>query len=259
VGPAFSTHGSWGPVVAVALHAGHELRPDVYAHIALDDATRLREEDPYTDALTSAGDIGLVVHRSRFEIDLNRPRDGAVYVRPEDAWGLHVWRDELPCDAIDRSLRIHDDFYGTLSRGLDEVAAHGRFVVLDVHSYNHRRESPDEPPAPHADNPEVNVGTGWLDRDRWGRLVDRFVADLGAQRVRGHPLDVRENVRFRGGHLSRWVHERYAGRGCALALEFKKTFMDEWTGAVDCTHRDELAAALRAVTPGLRETLERMA
>jgi N-formylglutamate amidohydrolase len=256
VGPAFTTRGSWGPVVAVAVHAGHELRPDVAARIALDDATRHREEDPHTDALTAVGDIGVVVHRSRFEVDLNRPRAAAVYRGPDDAWGLDVWKDDLPVEVVGSSRQIYDDFYARLARGLDDlVATRRRFVVLDIHSYNHRRRGPDAPPEPPADNPEVNVGTGGLDRDRWGGLVDRFVADLGRQQVLGHPLDVRENVRFRGGHLSRWVDDRYAGAGCALALEFKKTFMDEWTGAVDCGHLDALAAALRAVVPGLRAWL----
>ena len=33
---------------------------------------------------------------------------------------------------------------------------------------------------------------------------------------------------------------------CALALEFKKTFMDEWTGEVDEAMLADLAAALAA-------------
>ena len=57
-------------------------------------------------------------------------------------------------------------------------------------------------------------------------------------------MDVRENVRFRGGELSRWVNERYRDRGCALAIEFKKMFMDEWTGTVDERHVEELVERL---------------
>src|ERR687884_306413 len=53
-----------------------------------------------------------------------------------------------------------------------------RFVVLDLHSYNHRRSGPEAPPADPAGNPEINVGTGSLDRERWGPLVDRFADDL---------------------------------------------------------------------------------
>jgi len=243
-------------LVAVAVHAGHDLRPEIEASIAIDAMTRRREEDPHTDVLTSVGDIALVVHRSRFEVDLNRPRSDAIYRIPEQAWGHVVWKARLPPEVEDRSLQLYDGFYTTLARGLDALATNGRFVVLDVHSYNHRRQGPNAPPAPMDSDPEVNVGTGSLDRTRWGPLVDRFIHDLGAREACGHRLDVRENVRFRGGQLSRWVNERYPGAGCALALEFKKTFMNEWTDAVDRVHLKHLAAALEAVGPGVREALE---
>ena len=29
------------------------------------------------------------------------------------------------------------------------------------------------------------------------------------------------------------MHERYPRQGCAIAIEFKKFFMDEWTGVPD--------------------------
>ena len=40
----------------------------------------------------------IIVNRSRFEVDINRPRDKAVYITPEDAWGLHIWKNipDLP-------------------------------------------------------------------------------------------------------------------------------------------------------------------
>jgi hypothetical protein len=100
----------------------------------------------------------------------------------------------------------------------------------------------------------VNVGTGSLARDQWRPLVERFIDDMARAGVHGRRLDVRENVRFRGGHLSEWVHQHYAGRGCALAIELKKTFMDEWTDDVDEDHLGQLAAALRSTIPGLVET-----
>ncbi len=65
----------------------------------------------------------------------------------------------------------------------------------------------------------------------------------------GHQLDVRENVRFEGGHLCQWVHERYAEVGCALAIELKKTFMDEWTGVPDDRHLEELTGAFAVSVP----------
>jgi N-formylglutamate amidohydrolase len=244
------------PIVATAIHAGHDLRPAIAACTALDDATRLREEDPFTDRLTEIGGSAVVVHRSRFEVDLNRPREGAVYRRPDDAWGLDLWRHAPADEELDRSRALYDEFYDTLGQRLDTLAARGPFVVLDLHSYNHRRAGAHEPPAPVEENPEVNVGTGALDRGRWGHVADRFMTALAQQTVNGRGLDVRENIRFRGGELSRWVDERYAGKGCALAIEFKKVFMDEWTGTPDEDHLDALRGALISVVPALLEELQ---
>jgi N-formylglutamate amidohydrolase len=247
------------PIFANAIHAGHDLRPAVAARSALDDAIRLREEDPFTDRLTAIGVPTVVVHRSRFEVDLNRPRCDAVYETPDDAWGLDLWRVPLPSEELERSRRLYDEFYDTLGRRLDALAERGPFVVLDLHSYNHRRGGADKQPAPREENPEVNVGTGALDRARWGNLVNRFIGTLAACTVDGHGLDVRENVRFRGGELSRWVAQRYAERGCALAIEFKKVFMDEWTGDLDEDHLGELRDALASVVPTLIEELRCLA
>ncbi len=235
------------PLVATAIHHGHEVRANVAARLAVDDETRLREEDPQTGALTVVAPARVVVHRSRFEVDLNRPRDAAVYLTPDDAWDIDVWREPPPADLIDASRRLYDDWHAGVRSLLDEaVARHGGFVLFDLHSYNHRREGPDAPPADPLANPEVNVGTGTVDRGRWGPVVDAFI-----EAVRSHGgLDVRENVRFRGGHFPRWVNATYAGRGCALALEFKKTWIDEWTGEVDADHLGRLITALRHAVPG---------
>ena len=252
--PVCSFAGFPDQVVATAIHAGHELRPDIHALTALDDATRLREEDPFTDLLTPGG-ASVVAHRSRFEVDLNRPRASAVYREPDDAWGLELWVEPPTDGEVQHSQALYDQFYDDLGEHLDDVATRGPFVVLDVHSYNHRRDGIDAAPAPSSENPDVNVGTGSLDRDRWGALVDRFMADVADHDVPGSRVDVRENIRFRGGELSRWVNERYPGRGCALAIEFKKTFMDEWTGTVDEPRLRGLHDALASAVPGLRSAL----
>ena len=58
---------------------------------------------------------------------------------------------------------------------------------------------------------------------------------------------------------SAWfVQDRYPGVGCVLALEFKKTWMDEWTGEVDDARLDCVRASLAATLPGLHEELERL-
>ena len=242
-----------GPIVATAIHDGHVLRAEIANMIKLDDETRRREEDPHTSRLAAVVPTRLVARRSRFEVDLNRPRDRSVYVRPEDAWGLAVWREPLSEEQIARSLQEYDAFYATLERVLRErELRYGRFVVLDLHSYNHRRDGADAPSADPATNPEINIGTGTLDRARWAKLVDRFCRELAA----AAPVpDVRENVRFQGGYLSRWVHETFRDTGCALAIEVKKTFMDEWTDQVDEARLEALVTALASTLPGLTEEL----
>jgi N-formylglutamate deformylase len=249
--PVFVVGQSAHPLVTTAIHAGHDLRGEVLAEIALDDATRLREEDPFTDRLVVAG-VPVIVSRSRFEVDLNRPRDSAVYTTPDTAWGLDVWRSPPPERLVERSLAEYDAFYGAMAQRLDGMTRQGPFLVLDLHSYNHRRRGAEAEPAPADENPEINVGTGSLDRDRFGPVAEQFIDSMSRQQVAGHVLDVRENVKFSGGQLSRWVNERYDGIGAALAVECRKDFMDEWTGIPDEAHLDELAQALRrAIAPTL--------
>lgn len=251
--------GGDAPVAVAAIHAGHALRAEVAAAIALDDAARLREEDPFTERWTHVAGTRLIGLRSRFEVDLNRERDGAVYLTPADAWGLRVWR-ETPNDAlVARSLAEYDAFYAAARQALGALQARwGRFVVLDLHSYNHRRDGAHAPPADPTANPEVNVGTGTMDRERWAPVVDRVLRDLSAADFMGRSLDVRENVKFRGGYFSRWVHESFPQSGCALAIEFRKFFMDEWSGEPDPEQVAAIGRVLAGVVPGIVEELQQL-
>ncbi|MDF1553336.1 MAG: N-formylglutamate amidohydrolase [Deferrisomatales bacterium] len=248
-----------GPVMATALHAGHDLRDAVRRRLVLAEETRLLEEDPYTELLATGADSVVNVYRSRFEVDLNRPREKAVYRKPEDAWGLPLW-DRPPEDELVRgSLRIYDAFYRDLETLLaSRCERFGRAVVLDLHSYCHRRDGASAAPADPAANPEINVGTGSLPAEPWRPLVDRLLADLGSRGPQRHRLQVGENIRFRGGHFSQWAHARFPGRVCVLALEFKKFFMDEWTGRLDGPAFSRAHDALRAALPGLREELAKL-
>jgi N-formylglutamate deformylase len=252
--------GGWeGPVVATSVHAGHGLRAEIADAMVLDEAERLREEDPFTDRIAAVVPDRVITSRSRFEADLNRPRREAIYRSPEDCWGLDVWREGTLADELfEGSLATYDAFYDALAPRLDALAERGPFVLLDVHSYNHRRDGADEPPAPVADNPEVNVGTGSIDEDLFGPLVERFLGDLRKASTGSGPLDARENVAFEGRNLAWWVHDRYPRVGCVLALEFKKTFMDEWTGALDEARLRAAQDALAATLPGLRDELEKL-
>lgn len=249
-----------GPIVATAIHDGHAIRPELAPYVALAPADRIREEDPFTERWTHFAATRVIGTRSRFEVDLNRPRDKAVYLVPDDAWGLEVWRERPPEREIQQSLAHYDDFYQALQQLYDQKRReYGRFVVFDLHSYNHRRSGPDGPPADPAANPQVNIGTGTLpDRSLFSSLIERFMTDLADYPFPGGHLDVRENVKFRGGNHPRWTHENYAGSACVLAVEFKKFFMDEWTGEPIESLITAIPDALASTIPGVLDELARL-
>lgn len=219
-----------GQLVAVASHHGHLLRAEVRDLMKLSDQDRLREEDPFTGEWTAIAPTRFVAQRSRFEVDLNRARHEAVYLGPDDAWGPDLWKEPLGQDIVDRSLTEYDAYYTALGEvlvGLERE--YGGFVVFDLHSYNHRRDGSDATAADPETNPEVNVGTGTMNRTQWAPVVDAFIETLSNYDFQGRRLDVRENVKFVGRQLPQWVHENFPETGCVLAIEVKKFFMDEWT------------------------------
>lgn len=245
------------PLIATAIHDGHLLHDDVAALMALTADERLREEDPFTSAFIQDVDNRVVVHRSRFEVDLNRPREGAVYLRPEQAWGLKIWRETPSAGMVEAMLRQHHGYYKTLHAVLDDMQrTHGRFVLLDIHSYNHRRAGPDAPPKAQADAPDINIGTFSMDRAYWAPVLDAFIDCLRRQPFPGRQLDVRENIAFSGkGEQTRFVHAHFPRTGCGIAVEFKKIFMDEWTGKPDPECIDAIRSAICASLPVLETAL----
>ncbi len=248
-----------GPLIATAVHDGHEIRDELAEYTALDDAGRLREEDPFTGEWTHVAPTQVVGLRSRFEVDLNRPRDKAVYRTPEDAWGLTVWKGNPPDQLFERSLAEYDSFYDSMRKLFQEFERqYGNFLVYDLHTYNHRRQGPAGPPADTEGNPQVNIGTGTVNRERFGPVVDTFVETLRSFDFPGGKLDVRENVKFQGGNWPRWIHENFPNSGVAIAIEFKKFFMDEWSGKPVETSVDAIGEALRFTVPAVLSTLKRI-
>ena len=248
-----------GPIVTAAIHNGHQTRRSVEQRLAIDERQQLREEDPLTGEWTQIANTQIVGLRSRFEIDLNRPRDQAVYKTPADAWGLKVWELPPDRDMIEASLREYDLFYADVKRLLDEMLEdYPRLVIYDLHTYNQRRQGPDGPTADPLLNPEVNVGTGTMNRKFWSPVVDQFIGELRAYDFHGRSLDVRENVKFRGGNFSRWVHDNFPLQVCSIAIEFKKFFMDEWAGAPYPDEVECIFKALQSTLPGVESALEAM-
>jgi len=244
------------PLVAAAIHAGHEIRPGLLENLSVDESTRLREEDPFTDCFAEIASSRITVNVSRFEVDLNRPRDRAVYMKPEDAWGLKIHASGPSGEMMSESLDLYDRFYMEAARFLDDVhSRYGRFALLDFHSYNHRRGGPSADPDDPGLNPDINIGTAWLDHEKWGDLLDTFTRTLTKGVCNGRSLDVRHNVRFRGGHFTRWAVERYGSACFTVAVEIKKIFMDEWNGSLDHQSLEEICNAFKGAVPVILEGL----
>ena len=257
--PTWEWGGVISPLIGAAIHDGHLARAEVAELFALDEAGRLREEDPFTSDLARALPRHVIGLNSRFELDLNRPRDRAVYRAPEDAWGLEVWRDELPPSVADNSLALYDAFYAQAKVELEKAReSFGHFVVYDLHSYNHRRDGADGAPANSDENPEVNIGTKSLAAPKFRPLIERFIAELRGFDFGGRHLDVRENVKFGGGEFSRFVHREFPDSACSLAIEWKKFWMDEWSGEADDAQRALMRRALVETFDGVREELAKL-
>ncbi len=217
------------PIFATAIHNGHFVHKDTLSYMAISEHDRLKEEDPYTSEFTSFFDCRMVNYLSRFEVDFNRPEHKAIYLSPEQAWGLSVWKDQLPQEIIDRSISYYRKFYSQLESFMENLLNKFEFVVVyDIHSYNYRRYGVEEP---QETNPDINVGTGTMANPELFRdVVEAFIQSTRGKEFFGKKLDVRENVKFTGGFFPSWLHNKYPENVCVLSIEIKKIFMDELTG-----------------------------
>jgi hypothetical protein len=65
-------------------------------------------------------------------------------------------------------------------------------------------------------------------------MVERFTASLRRRQADGRWFDVRQNVRYPdGGHFPEWLHATFRDRICAITIEVKKFYVDEWRGTAD--------------------------
>lgn len=220
------------PFWSFAIHDGHHIDDDLLPYLLLNSKQRLREEDPYTALIAELPINQFVVGTSRFQLDLNRSIEESVYLRPDQAWGLTVWKENLPSTFLEILYKKHRDTYRIIERHIQTtIQKYGFFVVLDVHSYNVKRESISQDIDEEA-NPQINLGTYYNDL-KWRILTESFLKAIQNQKLYGESIDVRENIKFKGGYLNQFINSNFGDKGCVFSIEFRKDFMNEWTGEPD--------------------------
>lgn len=219
------------PILATAIHNGHYFPLELVKFCGVDEKDRLREEDPYTSEFASLFPNYVVNYTSRFVVDLNRPIEKAVYLKPEDCWGLVPWLKPLPEEYITTLYEDYNAWYTLLNYQIERMLkTHPFLIVLDLHSYNYLRNGPET--EPEKNTPDVIIGRSNLKSDYYP-LIDSLRDIIRNKTIHNRSLDCQLDVKFTGGNLSQWLNAHYSDQLICLAIEFKKIFMDEWTGELD--------------------------
>lgn len=210
------------PFICTAIHDGHCVRSEIIANCALTRDERYYEEDPYTSAFIKNMPITVIGCDSRYEYDLNRGPDTAIY---EEAWGKIVWKTPLTTEQKAQSLEKHNTFYRVMRALYNRILKqHGAGLVYDIHSYNYKRKE--------GDTPEFNIGTEQLDNDKYGDVINYWNETLN--RISLPELRIRSALDevFYGRGYQATVAKEFDNL-LVLPTEFKKFFMDELTGKAD--------------------------
>ena len=152
------------PYVCGAVHDGHQFRRELWDNCYHSEYDRWYEEDPCTKEFVRTLPIVIAGCDSRFEYDLNRDPDNAIF---EDAWGKKLWKEPLSKAMHAKSLVKHTTFYEVVHALIAKLEEKfGTIVVYDIHSYNWKRWD--------REVPVINLGTSNIDNDRFGASVEQW-------------------------------------------------------------------------------------
>lgn len=249
----YTIHFAESPFWTFAIHNGHKLDPVVHPFIQLGEKQRLREEDPYTACIAALSVNQLYVDTSRFQLDVNRREEDAVYIEPEQAWGLEVWRQPIPNSILQQLYADYRLFYRRIDDVIEQtINKHRFFIIFDVHSYNARRRSETQA-IDKQTNPQINLGS-YYNKPKWQSIIKIFIESVQRQRLLGKPIDIRENIKFRGGYLAQHIIAKFGENGCVLSIELRKDFMNEWSGTPDKKAISEYKKLLHHTLRDLQKT-----
>jgi hypothetical protein len=234
----------------IVMHAGSRMRPELADLIMPGSEDRYREEDPFADAFIEGLPLRIIARDSRFEYDLNREEESCIYPFGEQKYGLDIWSRPLTDREQEPALLKFREFYQLVDLVLEYMLGRNRKVLIfDLHTYCYQRlgkatwyEDP---------NPEINIGTGAVNHGIFSGAIQTFISDLAGVRIEQHPVRVAENAVFQGGYLSRRLSKAWHDRVLVLAIEYKKIFMDEWTGELYPDRLEQLVARFRKASDNM--------
>ena len=211
------------PFICGAVHDGHQFRPSLWNNCKHTEYERWYEEDPCTKQMVQSFPIILAGRDSRFEYDLNREPERAVY---EDAWGKQLWKQPLSEKEKNLSLQKHANFYKVTHALCQKLESDfQKVVVFDMHSYNWKRWD--------REVPVWNLGTSNIDQKRFGKLTESWSDKLGSiQLPNGIANTSKINDTFQGnGYFLKYITRNFDNT-LVLATEISKVYCDEHSGVI---------------------------
>ncbi|TXG39888.1 N-formylglutamate amidohydrolase [Seonamhaeicola maritimus] len=207
------------PYACAAIHNGHQFRKELWSNCLHTAYNRWYEEDPETKTMVATHPIVITGCDSRFEYDLNRAPEEAVF---ETAWGKQLWKEPLSETMKAKSLQKHTNFYKVTHALIETLERKFGFcTVYDMHSYNWKRWD--------REVPTWNLGTTNLDNKRFGNVIEDWRQSLSKIRL---PNDIKStskiNDTFYGnGYFLKYITKNFKNT-LVLATEIAKVYCDEY-------------------------------
>ncbi len=211
------------PFVCGAVHDGHQFRQSLWDNCLHTEYERWYEEDPCTKQMVNGFPIVIAGCDSRFEYDLNRPPETAIF---DTAWGKQLWKNALPNSETQHSLAKHANFYKVVNALIAKLESNFRnVIVFDMHSYNWKRWD--------REVPVWNLGTTNVDNNRYGTIIESWRAKLGAMQLpNGIQSTSKINDTFQGnGYFLKYITQNFKNT-LVLATEISKIYCDELSGVI---------------------------
>jgi hypothetical protein len=213
----------YAPYVCGAVHDGNQFRRSLWENCLHTEYERWYEEDPCTKEMIRTHPVVIAGCDSRFEYDLNRGPENAIY---DDAWGKALWKEPLSEQERAQSLEKHKAFYEVTHALISKIEnKYGRAIVFDMHSYNWKRWE--------REVPVWNLGTTNIDNNRFGELVSSWRSKLSKMDLpNGLNSTAGINDTFYGkGYFLKYITDHFKDT-LVLATEIAKVYCDENSGII---------------------------